>query len=88
MRRYIWPILIIVALAMVHLYILTSSVSLKYDLTGKKMEFMKIYKENKNLGCQTARGESLDRVEKTAAAKLDMFYPEKMNYIVISGEAR
>ena len=88
MRRYVWPILIIVALALVHLYILTRSVSLKYDITRKKMELMKIYKENKNLSCQVSRGESLDRVEGAATSKLDMLYPEKMNYIVVSGEGR
>lgn len=87
MKRLILPVGSILILAFIHLFLFAQSVSLKYELTDLKMKFMEIYKKNRYLSSTLARLESLDRVEEQAVKKLDMLYPENINYIVLSGEA-
>lgn len=86
MRRLIWPVLIIVLLAFIHLFFFAQSVSLKYELTDLKMKFMEIYQKNRYAQSVLAGRESLELLEKSAQ-KLDMVYPEDINYIVLSREA-
>jgi hypothetical protein len=87
LRRVILPALIIVVLAFIHLFFFAQSVSLKYELTDLKMKFMEIYQKNRYTQSVLAGRESLELVEK-AARKLDMVYPENINYIILSEEAR
>jgi len=87
MRRYIILVGLIVILALLHLYIFTRSISLKYNIARLKIEFGKHYQENRKLNNWVAREESLDKVERVATGSLNMFYPEQVNYIVITGEA-
>lgn len=86
MRRLIWPALIIVLMAFIHLFFFAQSVSLKYELTDLKMKFMEIYQKNRYTQSVLAGRESLELLEKSAQ-KLDMVYPEDINYIVLSREA-
>lgn len=88
MKRLILPVGSILILAFIHLFFFAQSVSLKYELTDLKMKFMEIYKKNRYLSSTLARLESLDRVEETAVKKLDMVYPENLNYIIISAEVK
>lgn len=86
MRRVIFPALVVVLLAFIHLFFFAQSVSLKYELTDLKMKFMEIYKKNRYTQSVLAGRESLELLEKSAQ-KLDMIYPENITYIVLSGEA-
>lgn len=86
MRRLIGPALVIVLLAFIHLCFFAQSVSLKYELTDLKMKFMEIYKKNRYTQSVLAGRESLEILEKSAQ-KLDMVYPEDINYIILSREA-
>jgi cell division protein FtsL len=88
MRRYIILVGLIVLLALVHLYIFTRSIGLKYNIARLRIEFSRHYQENRKLNNWVARAESLDKVERVATGSLNMFYPEKINYIIITGEAR
>ncbi len=88
MKRLILPVGSILILAFIHLFLFAQSVSLKYELTDLKMKFMEIYKKNRYLSSALARLESLQLIEDQATKKLDMIYPENINYIVLSGEAK
>ena len=86
MRSYVFLIIIVVILALVHLFIFTGSIGLNYDLVKKKEAFKKFYQENRRLNYLLARGESLDKVEQIATTKLEMIYPESVNYIIESSK--
>ncbi len=86
MRRYLVLIIIILALALTHLYIFTSSIGLKYNVAKLKIEHQKLYSENRRLNYLIARGESLPKIDEIASSKLSMVYPEKINYIVIGSK--
>lgn len=88
MKRYIWPMFIIVLLAAAHLFIFTGSIGIKYDSARLKADFKKSYQENRQLKCLVSKEESLDRIEDVAVSKLDMYYPEEVNYIVTTREGR
>lgn len=88
MKRYVWPIFFIVLLAAAHLFIFTGSIGIKYDSARLKADFKKLYQENRQLKCAVSREESLGRIENLAVSKLDMYYPEEVNYIVTTGEVR
>ncbi|MBI5699807.1 hypothetical protein HZC35_05885 [Candidatus Saganbacteria bacterium] len=86
MRRFIWPALVVVLLAFIHLFFFAQSVSLKYELTDLKMKFMEIYQKNRYTQSVLAGRESLELLD-GSAQKLGMVYPEDINYIVLSREA-
>lgn len=86
MRWYIFLVTAVIILALVHLFIFTGSIGINYDLVKKKMAFQELHQENRRLNCLLARAESLEKVEKIATTKLDMLYPENMNYIIISSK--
>jgi len=88
MKKYTWPILIVLILAFVHLFIFTKSVSLKYEVANLKVNFNKEYQDNRYLNNSLAEAESLDKIEKVATGKLGMYYPPTINYIVLSKEAK
>ncbi len=89
MRRYAVLIILVLLLALTHLFIFTGSVGLKYDSVKLKMEFEKSYQENRMLRCLESKGESLGRVEQLARTKMDMIYPNNVEYIIdASKEAR
>jgi hypothetical protein len=83
MKNYLIMLAIVLTLALAHLFIFTGSISLNYDLVKLKVQFQKLYQENRGLNCLLARGEALDRVE-SASAKMGMVYPGSVNYIVVS----
>jgi len=86
MRIYIVLISIVVVLALAHLFIFTGSIGVKYDLTRKKVEFQKLYQENRVLNYLLAKGQSLGHIEELAKSKLSMVYPEKVDYVIVSSK--
>jgi len=82
-------LIIFVLLSLIHLAISTGSIKTSYEISELKQQLDAIKPENRYLNYLVAKEEALPRIEKLATTKLDMIYPEKMNYVVISsGEAR
>jgi len=81
-------LVIIVALAMLHLYIFTRSIRLKYEVADLHVRFQKIYRSNRYLSSVVAERESLGRIEKIAKAEGRMYYPEEVTFIMITEEAQ
>jgi cell division protein FtsB len=85
-RRAVFILIVIVALAGIHLYIYTQNIGLKYRITDLKIKLGELRSKNRKLGSQVAKKESLVYIEKTAKEKLNMIYPEKVNYILYGSE--
>lgn len=77
----------IVFLAIIHLYIYTKNITLKFEVNDLKVKLSNIRSINRQLGSLVAQKESLDRVEKIAKQKLGMTYPEEIIYLETTLEA-
>jgi cell division protein FtsB len=93
LRRAVLILSLFVLLAGVHLFIFTQNISLKYKVTDLKIRLSEIQSKNRQLGSQVAKKENLPYIEKIAKEKLNMVYPEEINYILegsgrVSKEAR
>lgn len=86
-RRAVLVIIVLVVLAGIHLFFNTQNVGLKYKLTDLKTEYSKIHSRNQELGSRVSEKEDLHRIEQAAREKLDMAYPDQVNYILVSKEA-
>ena len=86
--RAVLILLVFVALAGIHLYIYTQNISLKYRTTELKTKLEKIKSSNRSMLSRVAKKENLGYIEKFAREKLDMIYPEEINYIVPSRDGR
>ena len=86
-RRAVFILIIFVILAGIHLYIYTQNIGLKYKITDLKIKLSELRSRNRKLISQVAKKENLPYIEKIAKEKLDMIYPEKINYILVSREA-
>ena len=81
-RRAVFILIIFVVLAGIHLFIYTQNIDLKYKTTDLKIKLKDIRSKNRQLISQVAKKENLPYIEKIAREKLDMIYPEKINYIL------
>jgi cell division protein FtsL len=82
-------LLIFLVLCAIHLAIYTSSIKIGYDIDALKRKFEATRNENRYLNYLVAKEEALPRIEQVAKGKLNMVYPDKINYIVItSGEGK
>lgn len=72
---------LIVILAIVHLYINTKNISLKYQTTDLKIHLNELKSQRRLLESRVAKSQSPALVEKIAKEKLNMTYPSKMHYI-------
>ena len=86
-ERYWRWVLILIALALVHLYVYTKNVGLNYDCETLKEQFNALYSENHFLASEVSYLSRLDRIEDYAKTKLDMEYPAKITYLIVSQEA-
>jgi cell division protein FtsL len=86
-RRAVFTLIVFVILAGIHLYIYTQNIGLKYKITDLKIKLSELRSRNRKLISQVAKKENLPYIEKIAKEKLDMIYPEKINYILVSREA-
>jgi cell division protein FtsL len=77
-------LIVFLLLSVVHLAIYTSSIKTGYEIDELKSILEKIRSENRYLNYLVAKEEALPRIEQLAKGKLNMVYPEKMNYIIIS----
>lgn len=80
-RRAVFILLIFVGLAGIHLYIYTQNINLKYRVTDLKIKLSALQNRNRQLGSQVSAKEDLGHIEKLARKKLEMIYPEKINYV-------
>jgi cell division protein FtsL len=82
-------LLIFLALCAIHLAIYTSSIKIGYEIDGLKRKLEAIRNENRYLNYLVAKEEALPRIEQIAKGRLNMVYPDKINYIIISsGEVK
>ncbi|MFA5103961.1 MAG: hypothetical protein WC527_02140 [Candidatus Margulisiibacteriota bacterium] len=88
MKKYLPVIFILVCVWTLHLYITAEIARTGYQTSSLKKEAKKIRNENRELAARAAQKESLGKIEAKALGKLHMKYPEKVKYIVVSGEAR
>lgn len=77
-------LVVFVMLSAVHLAIYTGSIKTGYEIDALKKKLDGLRSDNRYLNYLVAKEEALPRIEQTAKGKLNMVYPEKINYIVIS----
>ncbi|MFC1637694.1 hypothetical protein ACFL1W_01600 [Candidatus Margulisiibacteriota bacterium] len=87
-KRAVLILVTFVALSGIHLYIYTQNINIKYRVTDLKVKLTGLRTRNRLRGLEVARKENLSHIENTAKNKLGMIYPEQINYVVASGEAR
>ncbi|MDD5382325.1 MAG: septum formation initiator family protein [Candidatus Margulisbacteria bacterium] len=86
-RRAVLVLIVLVLLAVIHLFINTQNISLKYEVTDLKIRLSEIRSQRQQLGAQVAEKENLALIEKTAREKLGMTEPAEINYIM-NGSAK
>ncbi|MBU0672542.1 MAG: cell division protein FtsL [Candidatus Margulisbacteria bacterium] len=86
-RKAVFILTIFVVLAGIHLYINTQNISLKYEVTDLKTKLSELKSKNRLLGSQVAKKENLPEIEQIAKKKLNMVYPENINYVAATKEA-
>ncbi len=79
---------ILLFLLIMHLYISTKSVALKYEVAKLKIGYRELKGKNRFLAGKVSAQESLTRIESKSAKALNMHYPEKVIYIVATKEAK
>jgi cell division protein FtsL len=72
-----------VALSAIHLAIYTNSIKIGYAMDELKGKLDKLRNENRYLNYLVAKEQSLPRIEGVAKSKLNMVYPDKVNYVVV-----
>jgi cell division protein FtsL len=77
-------LIVFVLLSAIHLAIYTSSIKTSYEIDESKRKLENIRSDNRYLNYLVAREEALPRIEQIAKGKLNMIYPEKINYVIIS----
>ncbi len=91
-RSAVFILVIFVILSVIHLFINTQNIGLKYKVTDLNTKLSELKNKNRALGIQIAQKENLALIEQYAKEKLKMIYPDKINYVVIqdhsSKEAR
>lgn len=80
-RLAIFMLAVVLALALVHLYVYTQNITLKFQITDLKVKLSELRSRNRSLAAEAARRENLKEIEKMAREKLGMFYPEKIIYL-------
>ena len=87
-RLAVFILVILVALAAAHLFVYTQNISLKFQISDIKIKLSQVRSQNRSLGAEMATLQNLNRIEKIAKEKLKMIYPEEMNYLLITPEAK
>lgn len=87
MKRYLPAVFVIVCVWTLHLFITAEIAHISYRTAPVKKEAEKIRNENRELAARVAQKESLEKIEAKALGRLNMRSPEKIRYIVVSGEA-
>ncbi|MBI5700435.1 hypothetical protein HZC34_01140 [Candidatus Saganbacteria bacterium] len=78
---------ILLSFVLLHLYIFTQSVALKYEVTNLKLKYKEMKSDFRDLSYILAQKEALPKIEQLAS-KIGMAYPERVNYIILSTEAK
>ncbi len=89
MRRknliYIYLSGIILVLVLLHLYIFTTSFTMKYEITNMKVKLKGLKSINRFLSSRLSADESLPEIEKKAS-QMGMSYPDRVNYVSLTSE--
>lgn len=87
-KQAVLVLVVLVVLSGIHLYINTQNIGLQYQVTELRSKLDELRSANRLLGSQVAGKENLERIETTAKKQLDMVYPEKINYVQVTAEAK
>lgn len=86
-RKAVFILITFVTLASIHLFIYTQNINIKYRITDLKVKLQELRSKNRERESQVAQKENLPNIERIAKEKLDMIYPERINYLFITKEA-
>jgi hypothetical protein len=86
-RKILFALFVILSLGLIHLYINTQNIALKFRVTENKIKVNELRSQNRLLGSQVARKEDLAQIEKIALSNLNMEFPAKVIYLAASKEA-
>lgn len=87
MKRFMPVLFVSICIWTLHIFITTEIANTGYRISPIKKEVEKARNENRELAAKVAQKESLGKIEKKASGDLSMKYPEKIKYLVVSGEA-
>jgi len=79
---------IILCLILLHLYIYTKNITIKYEVANLKIKQKELKSKNRILKSNFASEKSLQKIEKTAKEELNMDYPKDVHYIILKGEEK
>ncbi|OGC03358.1 hypothetical protein A2276_00355 [candidate division WOR-1 bacterium RIFOXYA12_FULL_43_27] len=79
-RKVVWCGAAIVILAIAHLYLQNKGITLKYEYAKLKVEFQKLYDQNRYYISQVSKKMALDRIEKEAK-NMEMEFPKEVVYV-------
>ena len=85
---YIWLFGILLAFVLLHLYIFTKNITLKYEVVRFKVKLKELKSENRFLSSKLSAAEALPKIAQKAQSSLNMYYPEKMNYVITTKEVK
>ena len=85
-EKYLGWIILLILLAIFHLYIYTKNIGINYDIESLKDTFNELYSENHYLASEISSLSRLSRIEELAKNKLGMEYPVQISYLVASSE--
>ena len=86
-RKATLILICVVLLSGLHLFIYTQNIKLKYRANDLKIRLDELRGQNRLLGSRVAEKENLGYIEKFARERLNMIYPDKINYILVTPEA-
>ncbi len=88
MKNKIFPfVFLLISVLAINIYISARIAQVGYRTASLRKEAEKLRNENRELAAEAAKKESLWTID-GKAQKLNMRYPEKVNYLVISEESK
>ena len=78
---------VFISMTMIHLVLNSFIISSGYKTNDLAKRLNELRSKNRDLSAYVSGELSLDKIEKKARQSLDMVYPEKVEFIVVSGEA-
>ena len=78
---------VFISMTLIHLVLNSYIISSGYKTNDLTKQLNELRSRNRDLAAYVSGEFSLDRIEKKARQSLGMVYPEKVDFIIVSGEA-
>jgi len=79
---------VFISMTMIHLWLNSYIISAGYKSNELAKELSEIRGKNRQLMAEIASASHLGKIEARAHSQLNMVYPEKVNFIIVSAEAQ